>query len=476
MTSYDAAVIGLGVMGSAALAGLAQRGLHVIGIDRFAPLHDRGSSHGATRVIRLGYFEHPSYVPLVRAAYARWRDLEARSGATLMTLTGILEVGAPDSELVAGTLQAARLHGLPHEILDAAGVMKRFPAFRLPDGFIGVFQPDGGVLRAEAAVAAFQAAARAAGADMRTQERVLGVAADGGGVRVTAERGDILAGCAVVTAGPWLPSLLPQLPVPLRVTRQVQAWFAPVRNAGRFAAPHFPVFLLQNRGGVFYGVPADATGVKIAKHHHADEEVDPDHCDRTVTAADTAIIRSVLTAHVPDASGPLLAAKTCLYTMAPDGDSSSTACPAALASSPPRRAPATASSLLRSSATSSPTSPSQAARTTTSHASRSAGSLADSRWRFTHPGLQACGGASLGLIHRGRAATMETSQNAPPAAPMRRAFCGRGLTGASAAAGLSGVSRSDCQKPRRYSPSETGRRTDAAAHWIRSPRRRWLRR
>src|SRR5262249_30728602 len=154
--------------------------------------HDRGSSHGATRVIRLGYFEHPSYVPLVRAAYPLWRELEARSGQSLLSITGILEMGTPDSELIAGTLRSARLHGLPHESLDAAGVMRRFPAFRLPDDFIGVFQPGGGFVRAEPAVAAFQAAARQAGADLRMEERVLAVAPQGDVVRVTTERGDVV--------------------------------------------------------------------------------------------------------------------------------------------------------------------------------------------------------------------------------------------------------------------------------------------
>jgi sarcosine oxidase len=320
MPSLDAAIIGLGVMGSAALAALARRGWRVAGIDRFAPGHDRGSSHGATRVIRLGYFEHPSYVPLVRAAYPLWRELEARSGQSLLSVTGILEMGTPTSGLVAGTLQSARLHGLPHDILDAAAVMKRFPAFRLPDDFIGVFQPDGGFVRAEPAVAAFQAVARQAGADLRMVERVLGVAPHGDGVRVTTEHGEVLAGCAIVAAGPWLTSLLPQFPVPVRVTRQVLAWFEPVRHAPQFAAAHFPVFLLENPDSVFYGFPADATGVKIAKHHHLDEAVDPDHCARTVSAADAAVIRSVLKAHLPDADGPLAAARTCLYTMAPDGD------------------------------------------------------------------------------------------------------------------------------------------------------------
>jgi sarcosine oxidase len=319
-SSFDLAVIGLGVMGSAALAAMACRGGHVVGIDRFTPGHDRGSSHGATRVIRLGYFEHPSYVPLVRAAYPLWRELEAESGAPLLTVTGILEMGAAGSDLVAGTLRSARLHGLPHEVLDAAGMMKRFPAFRLPDDFIGVFQPDGGVLQAEPAVAAFQWIARQAGADLRMEERVLGVAPEGDGVRVTTERGEVRAGCAIVAAGPWLKTLLPQLAVPLRVTRQVLAWFAPVRHAHQFAADCFPVFLLQNQDSLFYGFPADNTGVKIAKHHHLDETADPDDCSRTVSAADETVIRSVLKAHVPDADGPLVVARTCLYTMTPDGD------------------------------------------------------------------------------------------------------------------------------------------------------------
>src|SRR6202171_6285497 len=125
MPAFDVAVIGLGVMGSAALAALARRGRRVVGIDRFALGHDRGSSHGATRVIRLGYFEHPSYVPLLRAAYPLWRDIEARAGRTLLSVTGIVEIGAPASELVAGTLRSSRLHGLTHEVLDAPGLMKR---------------------------------------------------------------------------------------------------------------------------------------------------------------------------------------------------------------------------------------------------------------------------------------------------------------------------------------------------------------
>jgi len=319
MPSFDIAIIGLGVIGSAALASLARRGRRVVGIDRFAPRHERGSSHGTTRIIRLGYFEHPSYVPLLRAAYPLWRDLEARSGRSLLSVTGIVEIGAPASELVAGTLRSARLHGLTHDILDAPGLMKRFPAFRVPSDFIGVFQPDGGFVRAEPAVAALQGLAREAGAQLRMEERVLAVEPRRDSVRVRTPHDDIVAGCAIVAAGPWLKSLLPEVPAPIRVTRQVLGWFEPA-NEARFAAGRFPVFLLQNTDGVFYGFPADQDGIKIAKHHHIDEVVDQDDYDRTISAADEAIIRMALKAHVPDADGRLLAAKTCLYTMTPDGD------------------------------------------------------------------------------------------------------------------------------------------------------------
>jgi sarcosine oxidase len=319
MPSYDVAVIGLGVMGSAALAALARRGRRVIGIDRHAAGHDRGSSHGATRIIRLGYFEHPSYVPLLRAAYPLWRELEARSGRSLLTVTGIVEIGAPASELVAGTLRSSRLHGLPHEMLDAASLMKRIPAFRVPDDFVGVLQPDGGYVRAEPTVEVLHALARDAGAELRNEVRVLAVEPDRDGVRVKTPQDDVLARRAIVAAGAWLKSLLPDLPVPMRVTRQVLGWFAPAEPA-LFAAERFPVFLLQNPDGVFYGFPADAGGVKVAKHHHFEETVDPDHHDRAVSAVDEAAIRLVLAAHLPAANGPLQAAKTCLYTMTPDGD------------------------------------------------------------------------------------------------------------------------------------------------------------
>ena len=318
MARYDVAVVGLGAMGSAALHQLARRNVRALGIDKFAPGHDRGSSHGETRIIRLGYFEHPSYVPLLRRTYTLWRELEAAAGEQLVHITGIVEIGAPDGELVTGTLAASGTHGLPHEVLDAAGTMQRFPAFQVPSHFIGVMQPDGGFVAVEPAIAAQVRLAQAARAEVRTGVTVHSVTPHGDSVRLSTSAGDLEAAKVIVAAGPWVNALAPHLPV--QVTRQVFAWLTP-DDPALFTPERFPVFLLESRHGMHYGFPQyGRPGVKIAKHHHADETVDPDRVHRGVTADDEALIRAPLAEHMPAANGAMLAAKTCLYTVTPDRD------------------------------------------------------------------------------------------------------------------------------------------------------------
>jgi sarcosine oxidase len=312
-------VIGLGATGSAALCQLACRGVCTTGIEQFAIGHDRGSSHGPTRIIRLAHFENTAYVPLLRRAYALWRELEAASKTKIMDLTGIAEIGPPGGGLITGTLAAARTYDLPHEVLDANASMRRFPLWKLPSDFVAVLQPDAGSIAAESAIAANIRIATAADATLLSGEKVLAIEPKNNGVRVITAQRSLDADGAIIAAGPWMRSLLPGLHLPLRVTRQVVGWFEP-SDPELFAADRFPVFILESRFGSHYGFPLyDSMGVKVGKHHHLDETVEPESCKRDVTAVDEAAIRAPLAEYLPAANGRLVNAHTCLYTMTPDG-------------------------------------------------------------------------------------------------------------------------------------------------------------
>jgi sarcosine oxidase len=316
----DVAVIGLGVTGASTAYALARRGLKVVALDRFSPGHDRGSSHGESRAIRLSYFEHPSYVPLVRAAYEGWRDLEGRAGETLLTVTGILEAGQPGSVIVEGSLSASRQHGIPHEHLSARDVESRFPAFRRPPDWSAVWQPDGGFLMAEASVRAFCRLAEAEGAELRTGVRVLGIEPAGGHVRLITDFGPVEAGAVVIAAGPWMVDLVPELAASLTLTRQVLGWFAPGQPA-LFAPDRFPVFILDAPEDIVYGFPDFAgTGMKCASHHASGVLEHADRRDTVPGPGDEARLRTILDRYVPAASGPLLRMQECIYTRTPDED------------------------------------------------------------------------------------------------------------------------------------------------------------
>ena len=320
VSQFDVVVCGLGVVGSAALHRLALRRMRVLGIERFAPGHDRGSSHGETRIIRLGYFEHPSYVPLVQRAYAMWREIETAASRQLLHVTGIAEIGPPDGTLVPGTLASIAQHKLRHEVWAAPQLMRRLPAFRVPPHYVGVWQPDGGYLAVEPSIHTLLSLATKAGAELRIGETIRAIEPDARGVRVVTDRGAIEAGAAIVAAGPWIKALLPNLPAPIRVTRQAMAWFEPADPESVSAGP-LPVFLLESRHGVHYGFPPlGASGIKVAKHHHRDQAVDADDHDREVSHDDERLIRAAIAEHIPAANGRLLKAETCLYTMTSDGD------------------------------------------------------------------------------------------------------------------------------------------------------------
>ena len=318
---YDVAVIGLGAMGSAALYQLARRGKRVIGIERATPGHEGGSSHGESRIIRMAYFEHPSYVPLVRRAYEGWRDLERASGRQILTTTGILEAGTPGAAIVEGSLASSLLHGIPHQRLSARQISSRFPAFTLPDAWDGVFQPDAGILRPELAIELMVAMAADLGAVVLANTCVRSLEPKGQGVRLITEDGQVIeAAAAIVAAGPWIAELAPQLKPHLTLTRQVMAWFDPVlpelTRPGRF-----PVFLLQTETDAIYGMPDFAgTGVKAASHLPGRELPSADHGQQDSEPADVLPVREALERYIPAAAGPVIRTRSCIYTHSPDED------------------------------------------------------------------------------------------------------------------------------------------------------------
>ena len=305
-------------MGSAAADALARRGRRVLGLDRFAPPHDRGSSHGRTRVIREAYFEHPLYVPLVRRAYTLWHELERDAGATLLTQTGLLSMGPPDGCVVGGARRSAHEHRIAHEELDAAQMRQRWPALRPPKGAAGLYEARAGLLAPERCIDALLRRAAASGADLRSGQTVLGWTASTGSVEVRTAAGTYSAGALVVSAGAWATTLLPDLHLPLRVERRVVHWFAPARDGAALRAGLLPIVLWEHMPDkMFYTTPDTGDGVK-ASFHNDGEPTDPDAV-RPPSAEDAEATRALLTTMMPAAAGELIEARTCLYTNTPDG-------------------------------------------------------------------------------------------------------------------------------------------------------------
>ena len=319
MRIHDVAIVGMGAMGSAALYALARRGRRVIGFDRFEPGHSRSSSFGESRIIRLAYYEDPSYVPLLRGAYRAWRDLESATGETVMTVTGIVEAGTPGAALVQGTLQSARAHGLAHEILTARQVEARFPAFTLPADWDCVYQPDGGVLLPEKAIRLFVTAAQRHAAETRPNTPVRAVVPFADHVRISLEGGTTIdAGTAIVAPGPWVRDLAPDLGSCLQLTRQPLLWFSPIDDA-LVRPDRMPVFFLQSAEAMTYGLPdICGSGVKAGSHLSGGALASADEDRDAVSADEKRALREILRRYVPAAAGEVRRTSLCVYTRSPD--------------------------------------------------------------------------------------------------------------------------------------------------------------
>lgn len=303
MLSYDVIIAGLGVMGSAAARELARQGLRVLGLDAHPRGHRLGASHGRTRFIREALYERPEYVQLVLRSYAKWRELEAESGQTLLEITGGLWLGPRDARIVSGSLESAQRHGLRHELLDPDALARAHPAFALPPDTWGLYEPNAGVLLPEACVAAQLASAESHGAVLRHGEAVRSWRAEGDHVIVN---GAYQARSLILTTGPWIRELTG---LPVEPHRVLLLHAEPASNPSRFA--RIPLWLLDSAPGVFYyGVPYRAgEGMKLGLHQGAD-----------ASESDAIRYLDVLNRILPGAGGRLLWTEHCWYAMSPDCD------------------------------------------------------------------------------------------------------------------------------------------------------------
>jgi sarcosine oxidase len=318
MRACDIAVVGLGLMGAAALRALAARGADVLGFDPLTIGEPRGSSHGSCRVFRRFNFENPAYTALSDRAYAGWRALEAESGTAILMPCPVLEAGPRGSALIEGSRAASGAGAMagPSTGAEANAV---FPAFRLPDDWDVVVQQDGGILLAEAALRALRAQV-----GDRIAPRAARLEPTAEGIRVLAAEGSVLAGQVVVAAGPWIGALVPELAPLLSLTRQAVGWFKPARpKTVRYGS--LPIFLLDAPEGLIYGFPDfEGRGVKAAAHDHG-RAVGPDDWGPPPTDAELAPTRAALESFVPGAAGPIVERDVCLYTntaaadLRPDG-------------------------------------------------------------------------------------------------------------------------------------------------------------
>lgn len=329
---FDVIVIGLGAMGSAASYHLAKRGAKVLGLDRYAPPHRFGSTHGETRITRVACGEGLEYTPLAVRSNALWRELERESGAPLLIQNGFASIAgkkraakAGNAEFLEITIAAAKAAGIDYEILDGREFRKRFPAFQTHDEDTIYFDRVGGYLKPEACVETQLRLAKAKGAQLHLNEQAVSFEEANGGVRVKTIVAEYTAKTLILSVGPWLHELLDAKLMPgLKVTRQVVCWFRVKDNARfeDFQPARFPVFVWQVPAQqISYGFPAlggPEDGVKISTEQY-DVAVDPDNMERTVSVAEqAALYDEYVGPYFPGLDRTCAGSDVCLYTSVPD--------------------------------------------------------------------------------------------------------------------------------------------------------------
>jgi sarcosine oxidase len=331
MMRFDTIVLGFGAMGSAIVYQLAKRGNRVLGIDRYSPPHTHGSTHGDTRITRLGIGEGTQYSPLAMRSHQIWRDLERETGRTLLTTNGglVLSSKAKTSKshsdhFFANTVAAAEKYSIPHEVWDSTQIRRRFPQFNIADDESGYFEPSAGFVRPEECMRAQLALAEQHGATLHRNERALAFDTNDSGVTITTERETYEADRLIVAAGPWVNEWFgPGIGEHFTVYRQVLCWFDIDGSVDPFLPENFPVFIweLQGKKQGIYGFPAvDGArgGLKIATEQY-EAATSPGTVGRSVTDTEIrATYEEYVAPYITGLTGNCIKAASCLYTVTPD--------------------------------------------------------------------------------------------------------------------------------------------------------------
>ncbi|RNB92395.1 N-methyl-L-tryptophan oxidase [Brevibacillus fluminis] len=319
--SYEVAIVGAGSMGMAAGYYLAKRGVRTLLIDSFDPPHSLGSHHGDTRIIRHAYGEGKQYVPLALRAQELWKELEQEAGVHLFENTGVLCVGSPESTFFPEVIASAQAYSLPLDVLEADEVMRRWPGIALPEGYRASFEPTSGVLYSEQCIRAFRKLAVEAGAKLVVNSPVESIDLAAQGAVIQAGGNRYAADKLIVSAGGWLGKLAGAcgLSLPVKPTRKTVGWFQ--ADEQLYHPGHFPAFTVNLAGGEsYYGFPNfGGQGVKIGRHDLG-QPSDPDQLNREfgIYAEDEGDVRRFAERFLPQAAGPLLQGKVCIYTFTPD--------------------------------------------------------------------------------------------------------------------------------------------------------------
>lgn len=318
MESYDVIVLGVGGMGSAALHDLAKRGVKVCGLEQFGVAHDRGSSHGDTRIMRKAYFEHPDYLPLLHRTYEMWQELQAESRTRLFTQNGLLVAGRADSEVIRGLDLCYRQHPLAHEKLDTGQARRRFPHFQLDDDAVVYYDPLAGFLFVERCVEQQVRLALDKGATLYSHERVLSWESREGQVSVTTETRRLQAEKLILTTGAWARPELQKLGIQLEIWRKVMFWYHSDEIAS-YGPEHFPCFYVATSSGGFYGFPAvNDRGIKVGEHESAEICEHPERLKRGLQPEDEPAVRRFMQKSLPGFRPQRTGFAVCMYTMTPD--------------------------------------------------------------------------------------------------------------------------------------------------------------